>query len=222
MINRHLLALFDELRAEGIGDPLAQSFTLAALWDDLAALAGEPPPPFVHRALGGSRAAPHRCAPDRTADPCPYRPPVDTLLGLGAGGIADGIWPDYRVMGLGEGDVPQLLRLALDPRLHLSEGDDPAVYAPVHACAALGQLGATAALPLLAELPRLFADDWLRQGLLALATGLGPPSIPALRAVLGDTAARWDVRAFAAEALAEVALGHPAARDAAGAELAGR
>ncbi len=41
MINRYLSILIDELRAEGIADPLAQSFTLAALWDDLATLVDE-------------------------------------------------------------------------------------------------------------------------------------------------------------------------------------
>lgn len=166
------------------------------------------------------RTGNERCTPDKAVDPCRYRPPVAVLLGLGSGGIADGTWPDYRLMGLGEDDVPQLLRLALDPRLHLTDGDDPAVYAPVHACAALGEFGATTALPLLEELPRLFADDWLQRSLLVLATGIGPPSIPALRAMLEDTVAGGDARTFAAEALEAVALGHPTARAAAVAALA--
>ncbi len=53
MINRFMSLLLDELRADGISDPLAQSFTLAALWDDLAAIAGEVPPPFVDDFLAG-------------------------------------------------------------------------------------------------------------------------------------------------------------------------
>jgi len=61
MLNRHLITLVDQLRAEGVADPLAQSFTLAALWDDLAAIAGEPPPAAVQAALGGARLSP--CAP---------------------------------------------------------------------------------------------------------------------------------------------------------------
>jgi hypothetical protein len=53
MINRYLSALVDEMSAEGIADPLAQPFTLAALWDDLAALAGEAPPAPVREYLAG-------------------------------------------------------------------------------------------------------------------------------------------------------------------------
>jgi hypothetical protein len=47
MINHHLSILVDQLRAEGIADPLAQRFTLAALWDDLATIADETPPTCV-------------------------------------------------------------------------------------------------------------------------------------------------------------------------------
>ena len=46
-INALLEALRDELAAEGVPAPLAQSFTLAALWHDLARLAGEEPPSAV-------------------------------------------------------------------------------------------------------------------------------------------------------------------------------
>ena len=63
MINRYLSILIDELRAEGIADPLAQSFTLAALWDDLATLAGEAPPASVRGYLAGETGANNSAAP---------------------------------------------------------------------------------------------------------------------------------------------------------------
>ena len=49
MIERHMLLLVEELREAGLADPLAETFTLAAIWDDLARLAGETPPPAVRR-----------------------------------------------------------------------------------------------------------------------------------------------------------------------------
>jgi hypothetical protein len=57
MINHYLSLLTDELRAEGVADPLAHPFTLAALWDDLAALAGEAPPAPVRGYLAGDAGA---------------------------------------------------------------------------------------------------------------------------------------------------------------------
>ena len=72
MLNRHLSALVDQLRAEGIAEPLAQAFTLAAIWDDLAAIAGESPPAIVQAALGGARVSP--CAsPDGALPASPPR-----------------------------------------------------------------------------------------------------------------------------------------------------
>lgn len=49
MINRYMALLLEELAGEGIPDPLGEPFTLAALWDDLARLAGERPPAAVRR-----------------------------------------------------------------------------------------------------------------------------------------------------------------------------
>jgi hypothetical protein len=49
MINQYLTLLVTELRENDVPDPLAQSFTLAAIWDDLCRLAGETPPPAVRR-----------------------------------------------------------------------------------------------------------------------------------------------------------------------------
>lgn len=49
MVSRYFALLVEELQAEGLADPLAETFTLAAIWDDLARLAGETPPPAVRR-----------------------------------------------------------------------------------------------------------------------------------------------------------------------------
>ncbi|HEY8598509.1 MAG TPA: hypothetical protein VIL85_08770 [Thermomicrobiales bacterium] len=43
-INEIMAALVAELTADGVPAPLQQSFTLAAVWQDLARLAGEPLP----------------------------------------------------------------------------------------------------------------------------------------------------------------------------------
>ncbi len=49
MIERLMTTRIDELRAEGLPDPLGTSFTLAALWDDLARRAGETSPVAVRQ-----------------------------------------------------------------------------------------------------------------------------------------------------------------------------
>jgi len=52
-IDTLMRSLVAELGAGGVPAPLAQDFTLAALWDDLARLAGEPTPPEVAALLDG-------------------------------------------------------------------------------------------------------------------------------------------------------------------------
>lgn len=57
-IDSLMRALVAELGAGGVPAPLAQPFTLAALWDDLARLAGEPVPPEVAALLDGRDGGP--------------------------------------------------------------------------------------------------------------------------------------------------------------------
>ena len=52
-LNEAMRALVAELGAGGVPAPLAQPLTLAALWGDLARLAGEPTPPEVAALLDG-------------------------------------------------------------------------------------------------------------------------------------------------------------------------
>jgi hypothetical protein len=53
MIERLLRALLAELRAAGVPAPLGQPLTLAAVWADLARLAGEEMPADVLALLDG-------------------------------------------------------------------------------------------------------------------------------------------------------------------------
>ncbi len=81
MINRHLSVLVDQLLAEGIGDPLAQRFTLAALWDDLATIADETPPTCVIAHLSGATPADIRArADDSNRAPQPQGSAPDRIL----------------------------------------------------------------------------------------------------------------------------------------------
>ncbi len=75
MVNRCMLLLTDELIAEGIEDPLAESFTLAAIWEDLCRHAGEAPPEEVQRRLGGSLAAVQGSVPIEVDDSPMIAPP---------------------------------------------------------------------------------------------------------------------------------------------------
>ncbi len=59
-IDEAMRALVAELAAGGVPAPLAQPLTLAALWDDLARLAGEPIPPEVAALLDGRNDDPAR------------------------------------------------------------------------------------------------------------------------------------------------------------------
>jgi hypothetical protein len=75
-INEAMAILVAELGAGGVPAPLAQPFTLAALWDDLARLAGEPVPPEVAALLDGREtdpARPYRASASRPARPTEAR-----------------------------------------------------------------------------------------------------------------------------------------------------
>ncbi len=57
-VNTLLSALVAELEAGDVPDPCGQSFTLAAVWCDLARLAGEAPPADVAAAVLDARLTP--------------------------------------------------------------------------------------------------------------------------------------------------------------------
>jgi hypothetical protein len=142
-----------------------------------------------------------------------YDPPVDRLLALGepSPGAADRV--DYVALGLTRDHLPALVRMASDPLLDRSP-DAHAVWAPVHAWRALGQLGdAAAAAPLLDRLRDVNEDDdYALTELPAALALLGPDALPALTTFLGRREVDPFARGGAAEAIAAVGRTHPELR----------
>ena len=114
----------------------------------------------------------------------PYKPPVAGLLAVGEpaawGANSLDRWPDYTAMGLSASDSPELLRMAKDKDLHLSERGSSLVWAPLHTWRALGQLRAVeAVVPLLEMLEFLerINDDAGLEEMPAVLSLIGPPAI---------------------------------------------
>lgn len=145
-----------------------------------------------------------------------YAPPVDQLAGVGEPSRGTGNWLDYRAMGIGPDDVPELIRMVADPRWDLMPSDTAGVWASLHAWRALGQLGAEAAVPALAE---LLADqagedwsDWVTEEVPVVLGMIGPAAIPEMASRLErDEKGVYKLIDFAT-ALKEIALRHPEVR----------
>lgn len=148
-----------------------------------------------------------------------YPPPLDQLLTLGDRydpGPGASRWPDYpKRFGLGPEHVPDLIRMATDAELNMTVVEGPALWAPLHARRALGQLRAVEAVgPLLEAMDRFGEDDdsWTDELHEVFAT-IGPPAIPALVEGLAQTDRYSYSRVACAMGLEEIAKAHPGTRD---------
>lgn len=144
-----------------------------------------------------------------------YAPPLGRLLTYGS---AEDVpeWPNYLALGLNAGHVPELIRMALDEKLHGSD-EGTAMWAPIHAFRALGQLrAATAAEPLVALFSRIQeADDhWVAEQLPVVYGMLGEAAIPVLSVYLAGVEHDLFARIAAAESLLRIGQQQPRARDA--------
>ena len=142
-----------------------------------------------------------------------YHPPVDRLLTYGSA-IGQTEWPNYLALGLSIEHVPELIRMALDDALHVSDRGTE-MWAPVHAMRALGQLRAAAAVePLSALLRRIdeLEDEWVGEQLPVVYGMIGEAAIPVLSAYLADNTHGLRAQAAAAQGLQEVADHHPETR----------
>ena len=125
-----------------------------------------------------------------------------------------GKWPDYLQYGLSDADVADLIGMATDPALHQAPGDSKAVWAPLHAWRALGQIGSEAAIqPLISLFDSLCDDDWALSELSKVMGMIGPAAIASLADYMNDASHEEFARAMASDGLAEIAKQQPESRD---------
>jgi hypothetical protein len=140
-----------------------------------------------------------------------YAPPLDRLLTYGEGQWArPNQWPDYvQELGLGPEHIPDLIRMGTDPNLNTRKPDDLAVWAPLHAWRALGQLRAEAAIePLLDQLDDV-DDDWAGENLPEVYGMIGPVALPTLVAYMDDPGRDISARIRGIRAVKEIGQQHP-------------
>ena len=144
--------------------------------------------------------------------PVPYTPPVDLLLVYGDPRKFRE-WPDYLSLGFTEADVPELIRMALDPALNWADSESLEVWAPIHAWRTLGQLRAQASIEPLLALFHMFEDDdgsdWVVDEMPRVYAMIGAAAIPALSAYLLDESHSEFPRMDALNSLEKIADAHP-------------
>nr|WP_242045937.1 DUF1186 domain-containing protein [Leptolyngbya sp. FACHB-16] len=106
-----------------------------------------------------------------------YTGPVAQLLTYGQKDISySKPWPDYvDNFGLTTENVPELIRMVLDPIFNELDSEGPEVWAPIHAMRALGQLQATEAIASLIPV-MTWEDDYI------------PGSLPLVFGMMGEKA----------------------------------
>jgi len=157
-----------------------------------------------------------------------YRDPVAQLLTLGDPYQEEDMplgWRNYAALGLNAEHIPELVRMALDEDLHESDAANAAVWAPLHAWRALGQLRAESAVePLTQLLDRIDKghDDWVQEDLPEVFGMIGPAAIPGLRDFLGDAGHGEFARIAAGDGLVKIVRRFPMSRDQVVAVLTGQ
>ncbi|MCB9450632.1 MAG: D-aminoacylase [Anaerolineaceae bacterium] len=93
---------------------------------------------------------------------------------------------NYTELDLGTADIPDLIRMATDNRLHTWDADLPEYYAPVHAWRRLAQMGAAEAAQPLTRVFDVQRVDAVMD-LPDVYEMIGPAAIPALQNYLNET-----------------------------------
>jgi hypothetical protein len=148
-----------------------------------------------------------------------YTPPVADLLTYGkpAGGSVRSPeqWPAYPdVFGFTLAHADALARMAEDRALNWGDSESAAVWAPVHAWRALGQLGATHTADALCRVGlENDMDDWVGEELPEVFAMLGADTLPSLAAALGQDSAKAYGRVTLVQAVVQIAQCDASARD---------
>ena len=139
---------------------------------------------------------------------------VGVLFELGEARRTGGDWPDYLQYGFDSGDVEDLLALMTDTSLHEAPSESNKVWVPLHAWRTLGQLGNLRAInPMIGMFNSLCEDDWALEELPRAVAMIGRDAISPLTNFMGDSSNKEFARAMAVNALEEIAVRDPSARD---------
>lgn len=154
--------------------------------------------------------------------PCPYGARLEVLLGWGAYSDFEAV-PTVAELGLSAEDVPELMRMAVDPEFGHTRLED-ARGAPVWAWYLLGELNPPGAIPLLVGLlaPEGVDNGWASVVVPEVLSGLGRAAVPELAAVLRDERKKPLTRWQAAESLTRIGMDHPEFRAEVVAVIAGQ
>lgn len=145
-----------------------------------------------------------------------YTPPVSALLTYADCRDLDSDHPDWvdypQQFGLTDADIPELIRMAIDPEISQLESDRIEVWSSAHAWRALAQLGATEAIE---PLITLFGqdDDWVTIDMPKVFSKLGAAAIDPLIAFLSDDDRDTKARILAADCLSRIAQDHDDLRE---------
>lgn len=148
-----------------------------------------------------------------------YPPPLDRLLQLGSPEDLDSF--DYLSLGLSEQHIPSLIEiLEVYQELRFSdlnqESDDPALWAPVHAWRALGELKAESAIPaLIRQLHQIddHDDEWFMEEAPKVFEQIGPASIEPLGEYLSDSNNLLFPRVTASVSLVQLGQAYPESKE---------
>jgi hypothetical protein len=113
----------------------------------------------------------------------------------------------------GKEHIPDLIRMATDKNLHDADPDSLEVWAPLHACRALGQLRATEAIEPLITLFHEVYESWSYIDLPLVFGLIGESAIPSLRSYLADDSREVNQRFAAASSLTSIAENYPDVRN---------
>lgn len=123
-------------------------------------------------------------------------------------------WGDYLQYGFSKADIPGLIELLIDKKLHNASSESDEIWVPLYAWRILGQLrSADAVEPLISLLDIFSDDDWALSEIPVVMGMIGEPAIVPLRRFLLDHEYNEYSRVIASDGLVEIARQHPGFRD---------
>jgi hypothetical protein len=148
--------------------------------------------------------------------PQPYNAPVDQLLQAIDFTDSRETWPDYpSLYGLTIADLPELMRLSVDPKPPGNKDDNGHLEWMIHALRTVAQLDPTKAIDLYLQQLQVFeGDDYIWEEARAICRIAGVEAIAPLTTFLRNTAADEWSRVSVIDGLEEIAIADPQYRDA--------